>query len=131
MVDHDRWYYRIVRDSRCTDLKKKRGIDEVTPYVDVDYLFELQNRQQNKCWYCATNMNWMERRTCKEGLTLERKDNTKPHYKSNCVLCCKSCNSKRYDTNTGLMKRYFSKWKNAALDVHVLVDGQRRSSFVM
>ena len=127
----DRWYKRIVRDSRYNDRMRDRTIDPTRPYIDSQTLIDFQNEQQNLCYYCQTPMNWIQRRSGKTGLTLERKNNRVPHYKSNCLgLCCKSCNSKRYTRERGLLMRYFQKWKSIALDVRVQTDDPRAQSFV-
>ena len=109
----DRWYNRIVRDSRYNDKKCGRKIDPTHEYIHTDRLLELQNEQQNLCYYCFIQMNWIgDRRKNRNGLTLERRDNRLPHYTDNCLgLCCKSCNSKRYSHDDGLLRRYFSKWR--------------------
>ena len=128
--ESDKWFNRIVRDSRYNDRRQDRYISPNIEYVDTETLLFLQQDQQNKCYYCQCQMNWLERRRSKNGLTVERKNNDLPHYKSNCVgLCCKSCNSKRYKRDHGLLLRYFSKWKKAALDVHVTVRGDRSACF--
>ena len=127
----DRWYNRIVRDSRYNDRIRKRFIDPTIPFIDSKTLFKMQNSQQNRCYYCQVQMEWLERRSNKKGLTVERADNSQPHYIRNCLgLACKSCNSKRFDQETGLLKRYFSKWKDFALNVHVKVDGTRSPSYI-
>jgi hypothetical protein len=130
-VESDKWYNRIVRDARYNDRKSGRHIDPNQKFITTRDLLEMQNKQQNKCYYCQIQMEWLERRKNKKGLTLERANNSLPHYTSNCLgLCCKSCNSKRFCKNLGLMKRYFSKWKELALDVHVKIDGTRRCSLM-
>ena len=127
----DNWYNRIVRDSKYNDTRKKRAIDVQIPYIDSKTLFKFQNAQQNKCYYCQVQMEWMERRSNKKGLTLERANNNVPHYITNCLgLACKSCNSKKKSREKGLLKRYFAKWKHLALDVTVTVDGERSPSLI-
>jgi len=128
--ESDHWYNRIVRDSRYNDRRQNRTINPTIPFINTATLFKMQNEQQNKCLYCLTQLEWLERRSNKKGLTVERRDNRLPHYVSNCMgLACKSCNSKRYSHEKGLLKRYISKWKDFALNVHVKVDGGRVSSF--
>jgi len=120
--DSDAWFKRIVRDSRYNDRCRNRHIDPRIPFINTPTLLKFQNIQQNKCLYCLSEMEWLERRSNKKGLTLERADNRLPHYISNCKgLVCKSCNSKQYSHEKGLLKRY-SKWKDLALNVHVTVD---------
>ena len=121
--ESDNWYNRIVRDSRYNDGRQNRTIDPRIPFINSVTLFKMQNDQQNKCLYCLTEMEWLERRSNKKGLTVERADNRLPHYISNCLgLACKSCNSKQFSREKGLLKRYFSKWKDFALNVHVTFD---------
>ena len=117
MKNADRWYNRIVRDSRHSDKKKRRTNYEEADFIDADRLLELQNEQENKCYYCFEALNWMERRSSKQGLTVERLDDFLPHIKSNCVLACKSCNSARFTHKRGLLKRYFSMWKKSTFIV--------------
>ena len=134
MRESDKWFHRIVRDSRYNDRKAGREIDPKIPFICSKVLFEMQNVQQNRCWYCLEGMSWMERSRNLRGLTVERSDNSLPHYTSNCKgLVCKSCNSKRYTTERGILKRYFSKWKDFALGVHVQVgdlETGRRASLI-
>ena len=129
--ESDNWYNRIVRDSRYNDRRRNRTIDPQIPFINSATLFKMQNAQQNRCLYCLTQMEWMERRSNKKGLTVERGDNRLPHYISNCIgLACKSCNSKQYSHENGLLMRYFSKWKDIALNVHVHVDCTRSPSYI-
>lgn len=132
--ESDNWYNRICRDSRYNDRRKNRTIDPNIPFINPATLFRFQNKQQNKCLYCLTEMEWLERRSNKKGLTVERGNNQLPHYISNCLgLACKSCNSKQFTHERGILKRYFSIWKTRALDVHVTVDldGGRRPSYLI
>lgn len=126
----DRWHRRIPRDARYNDRKAGRHIDPTRPFINTDALLTLQREQQNLCHYCLTNLNWIERRSCKHGLTLERLNNRLPHYTDNCVLACKSCNSKRFDRETGILKRYFSIWKSITHSVQVQAKDPRSGSFV-
>ena len=128
MRKNDRWFHRIVRDSKTNDLKK-RTIDPDIPYIDAEFLKNLQTTQKNRCYYCQTFLNWIERRSCKQGLTVERMDNSLPHYKTNCTLACKSCHSKVFSREQGLMKRYFSKWKHKTFDLKV-PQYERSASFL-
>jgi hypothetical protein len=129
MRKHDRWMYRIVRDSKASDYKAGRVF---TPeeYITTEDLIKMQETQKNQCYYCSCFMDWLERRTTKTGLTCERRHNSKPHLVSNVVLCCKSCNSKKYNYRKGLLKRYFSLWFNHTFDI-VAPRTNRRCSFIM
>ena len=125
----DRWYNRIIRDSLKNDRRYGRTICAEIPYINTKSLFEMQTKQQNKCWYCLCEMNWLERRTSKNGLTVERIDNALPHYVSNCTLACKRCNSRKFTFERGLLMRYFSKWKSV-LDVKQNLKSNRTPSFM-
>ena len=129
MKHADRWYNRIVRDSRHSDKKKKRTNYTEKNYIDAQRLLELQNEQQNECYYCLGQMNWMERRSSKRGLTVERKNDMLPHIKSNCMLACKSCNSARFTHKRGLLKRYFNLWKRRTFNVNPFIETGRYPCF--
>ena len=124
----DRWYNRIVRDSRYNDRMRNRTIDPEIPFITSNDLQTFQTDQQNRCLYCYCFMNWLERRSCKQGLTLERRNNRLPHYKNNCKgLVCKSCNSRQMNHEQILLRKYFGKWKSI-LDVVVKFEANTRSS---
>jgi len=129
--ESDRWYKRIVRDSRYNDRRMKRYINPNIKYIDTETLLYYQNKQQNRCYYCQKQMNWLQRRKGQDGLTLEREKNYLPHYIKNCLgLCCKSCNSKTMSREHGLLVRYSQIWMDIALNVHVKTDGDRSPSLV-
>ena len=128
--ESDNWYNRIVRDSRYNDKKANRQIDPAVAYVTTPDLLNLQNEQQNQCYYCWEGMGWMERSRNPCGLTLERLNNNLPHYKTNCVLACKRCNSRRYSKNRGLLMRYFKKWKALTFDPVVQFQSSRSPNYV-
>ena len=128
--ESDNWYKRIVRDSRYNDKKANRQIDPAIPYITTPDLLKLQNDQQNRCYYCWQGMSWMERSRNPRGLTLERLNNELPHYKSNCTLACKRCNSKRLSPNRGLLMRYFQRWKALTFDPVVQVQSIRSPNYV-
>ena len=129
--ESDKWFNRIIRDSRYNDGRQNRYISPDIQYIDTPTLLHFQQDQQNMCYYCQCQMNHLERRKSKNGLTLEREDNRLAHYKTNCLgLCCKSCNSKKYSRERGLLRRYFTKWRNLALNVRVKTDGARSACFV-
>ena len=111
MRKYDRFYLRIIRDSKHNDKARGRKIRPNVQYITSDYIQELQNNQENKCYYCLKSMNWLKR-AGKDGLTCARTLNNFAHYKFNVdKLCCKSCNSKDFSVQRGLLKRCFSKWK--------------------
>ena len=124
----DRWAKRIVRDSKQADIIGGRPIRPVD-FVDSDFLEGLQIDQDNRCYHCGIFMDWIKR--ChRPGLTLERLDDNEAHHKSNCVLACKSCNSRKLSKEKSLMLRYFRKWYRATFDVVPQFTNERRCTFV-
>jgi len=126
----DLWFNKIPRDSKRNDRVAGRTEYDQADYINTAFLFHLQTKQQNKCYYCWSELSWMERRTAKNGLTVERINSTLPHIRSNCVLACKSCNSSRFTRKHGLLKRYFTKWRRRTFDVPHFVEDTRSASFL-
>ena len=131
MRKQDRWYNRIVRDSRRSDRLAKRLVKDVDRYVTTEDLIKMQQDQRNRCYYCQIFMDWIQRRRGGTGLTLERFNNCLPHYTSNCCLACKACNSKRVSREEGLLKKYFNIWYEKTFGVTRKWQGNRRCSFVI
>jgi len=124
---NDRWYFRAVRDSKTSDRNAGRLFNN-EEYITTLALIDMQQKQKNKCYYCQKFMDWISRRGI-NGLTVERLNNDLPHHTTNCVLACKSCNSKKLTRAQGLLKR------SLHLAYHYIYDfdmpqTQRRCSFV-
>ena len=117
----DRWYFRVVRDSKTSDRNSGRRFDE-TLYVTTKDLIKMQEEQENRCYYCQKFMDWISRRGV-HGLTLERLNNDLPHHRTNCVLCCKSCNSQKMTPEQGVLKR------TASLEKYYLHEDDYRTNF--
>ena len=126
----DLWYNRIPRDSKKSDRLAGRTDYDPQNFITPKYLFHLQTKQKNKCYYCWEELNWMERRSSLNGLTVERLNGRKPHVKPNCVLACKSCNSAKFTREHGLIKRYFTKWRKKTFDIPSFVVSERSPSFL-
>ena len=109
MKKNDQWQRRIVRDSKRCDLLK--GLYVPSEAVDTEFLLELNAKQRTRCFYCEIPMA-QHNRNISQGLTLERLDTSKGHIKSNCVLCCKRCNSKRVHRDRELIRELLIKWNN-------------------
>lgn len=125
----DRWYKRIIRDSKRSDRINNLPVTDPDRYVTSQDLIDMQQQQQNKCYHCLIFMNWLERRSCKHGLTLDRRNTSLPHYKDNVCLACKSCNSARYTKNKQLLKRYFRLWYQNTFDIR-MTENKRRCSYI-
>ena len=86
------WFNRCLYLSRQSDAKKNRTSDE--PYITPERLLTLRVLQENKCFYCDTELQ-VHNRKKPDGLTIERLDNSKPHSISNVILCCHRCNCRK------------------------------------
>ena len=112
MRSGDEWQKRIVRDSKRWDLMY--DIYDAENSIDTEFLLGLNQKQQTRCFYCEIPMA-QHNRNISQGLTLERLDTTMGHIKSNCVLCCKRCNSKRlhrHSNHSSRIRELFIKWNN-------------------
>jgi hypothetical protein len=125
----DRWYNRIPRDSKQSDIKAHRPFDPAK-FITTSQLKALQIKQENICFHCEGFMDWIERRGTKNGLTVERLDNRYPHHVDNVVLCCKSCNSQKLNEKKHLLKKYFRRWYHKVFTVRPNLQSQRRCSFI-
>ena len=103
----DEWQFRIVRDSKRYDIGK--GFYDQANSIDTEFLLAQNEKQRTLCFYCDLPMA-QHNRNIRQGLTLERLDVSKGHIKSNCVLCCKSCNSKKVHRDTQLIQQLLVKW---------------------
>ena len=122
---HDRWTKRIIRDSKQADNRANRPF-ELAKFVDSEWLEEQQTLQQNLCHHCEGFMDWIKRNH-RTGLTVERLDEKQPHHKSNCVLSCKRCNSKRLSRENSLLRKYFFRWYRNTFDVRQTLSNRRGS----
>ena len=112
---HDRWQKRILRDSKRADKIARRPVIEAE-FLTEPWCNEQQTKQQNLCYHCEGFMDWIKRNK-KTGLTAERLDNSLPHHRSNCVLACKSCNSRKLNYKQHLLRKYFFRWYRHVFDV--------------
>lgn len=69
------------------DLKAGRFISKKDDYVDVDWVIE--HLHEGSCCYCGEPYDF----SSSDQFSVDRIDNSLPHLKSNCHVCCKTCNS--------------------------------------
>ena len=124
----DRYYNRIIRDSKTSDKKQHFRIGDT--YITAADILRMQNEQQNRCAYCGIFLNWLERRRNRDGLTVERLDTSRPHEVDNCCLVCKRCNSKRMTPEKKILTKYFYRWYRATFDFPSYVETNRVCSFL-
>ena len=81
--------------NRRNPTKKQRLTD-----IDADWIQAQWEQQNHQCFYCPTIMSWNNRSRNNSKCTVDRKNSDFGHLKSNCVLCCLSCNSKKKQSAT-------------------------------
>jgi len=81
---------KMVESSKATDIQKNRYNE--TDFVSMEHLFKLMEIQEGKCVYCDVEMLVDDFTQAKDGVSIQRIDNSKGHNKSNCVMCCFKCN---------------------------------------
>jgi hypothetical protein len=98
------WGKKAVRASRENDKKYKRFAKVADDYITDVFLHGLRTKLGNRCCYCEIMMQTTNRRS-HDGLTVERLNNAVGHSLTNCVLCCFSCNSRRF-SNDSTKRKY-------------------------
>jgi len=82
---------QMINHSKQKD-KKYNRYDE-TNFVDYLFLKNLIDNSNNKCYYCQCDLQYIHYNHTLG--TIERINNTLGHIKSNCVICCRTCNYTR------------------------------------
>ena len=62
-------------------------------FIDYDFIEELIENCDEKCPYCLIDLKYEKYQD--DMISIERMNNKLPHIKSNCILCCLSCNKKK------------------------------------
>ena len=92
------WANRIVYDSRGSD--KKKGWDtSSSEYIDSEFVESLERQ----CTYCSVKLVCgfgINRKRCRNGLTIDRISNDLPHLKTNVHTVCSECNGVKGDSYT-------------------------------
>ena len=116
------WDTRCCMHARLSDIKMKRPIDE-SLYITPERLRTLRLLQCNRCVYCDTKMQVINRKK-PDGLTIERIKNSDAHNEDNCILSCHRCNCKRVGNKININKtnlQIFYEIKRKHLQGSVLV----------
>ena len=104
-IQNDRFkdFYKYKINS-CKKIDKRKNIYNEETIIDKDYCIFLENKQNNKCYYCEIEMtknpNFTDITGNKKNISIERLDNNLAHINENCVLCCWNCNNIRKDNYT-------------------------------
>lgn len=83
----------MINGSRRSDIRK--NIFDAVNFIDKEFLRSLIELQETKCAYCKIALKLDCEAFGKDLMSIERKDNSIGHIKSNCVLACWKCNDNR------------------------------------
>lgn len=87
--------YNNLCSSKSKDKKLNREFD-----LTLDFLFELYDKQNKKCYYCKNILNV---KNCNkknlDQVSVDRVDSNHGHIKENCVLACLFCNLSKTDSH--------------------------------
>ena len=86
---------QMIISHKKKDVKYNRY--DANNFIDVQFIELLIEESKSICCYCNVKMLLECENLSNNLLTVERKDNTIGHIKSNCTLCCLRCNNKKYN----------------------------------
>lgn len=89
---------RIMGTSKRVDLAK--GVFNEKEHIDKMFIIDTLIEQKDKCDYCSKDITLSCPPLSKNLASVERKDNSLGHIKSNCVMACVTCNSSRANRYT-------------------------------
>ena len=87
-----------IASNKVADEKYNRKIKE-KEYITVEWIKAELARQRNKCHYCLRKLKLKQYDNENDKMSqfsVDRKDNSKPHHRSNCVISCVECNYKKH-----------------------------------
>lgn len=67
--------------------------------ITVDYLCDLYEKQEGKCYYTGELMEWNMSKVQNNSLSLDRLDPDKGYMQGNLVFCCYKINSMKWNSN--------------------------------
>ena len=114
---------------------RRKGIYDPDNFCDVDFLKSLLTQQKGFCFHCTIPLDFPERNS-KNGLSIQRLDNSIGHTKQNCVLACKSCNNHRVEGETEKSNQYLVKrlleaeWEHLKLAGYQCLGNSRSSAII-
>jgi hypothetical protein len=79
--------------------------------IDVDYINELFEKQNGKCYWFGVDLIPTEQKKHPQQPSLDRLDTTKGYIKGNVVLSCYSANIGRNETNVSVWMDFLNKIK--------------------
>jgi len=95
---------KMIYGSRKSDKIKFGNYDNYDlEFIDYPFIENLIKNTRNKCVYCNIDFSYKKN---SDMITIERVDVDKPHIKSNCTLCCLSCNCRKAGREMDLKYSY-------------------------
>ena len=82
--------HNMVHHTKTTDTERNRF--NANKHIDKNFIIQQLNKQNNKCIYCLKKIKLDAPKSTKRLATIERKNNSIGHFKSNCVMACYNCN---------------------------------------
>lgn len=87
--------YNVLYTVKHKDIKLKRTFD-----LTMDFLLNIYEKQNKKCFYCKNILNI---KNCNkknlDQVSIDRKDSSLGHTQKNCVLCCIHCNWTKHNNS--------------------------------
>ncbi len=85
---------RFIQKSKSKD--KEKNIFDIVNFIDSDFCKLLIGESDNKCCYCKIELEFIEYGPSL--ISIERKNNSIGHIKSNVKIACLGCNCRRVGT---------------------------------
>ena len=93
--DLHRCIYKTFCSVKGKDKRDNRIFD-----LTMDFLYDLYEKQNKQCYYCASTLNVENmNKTTFDQLSIDRMDSSLGHIQTNCVLSCFFCNYSKTDSS--------------------------------
>lgn len=100
--------YNIFCSVKDKDKKLKRTFD-----LTMEFLLNLYEKQHKQCFYCKNTLNV---KNCNkknlDQVSIDRKDSSLGHIKTNCILSCLFCNWSKHNNSVDTFKLFLEFIKN-------------------
>ena len=97
ILERTRQYFTFKCDNyKSQDNKAKREFIR-EDFIDEPWINKELENVKYCCIFCKKNLELYidENSNVKSNITIDRKDNSKAHIKTNCQVCCLECNVKK------------------------------------
>ena len=84
--------YEASSKGKFTKLRLRARAANTPIDIKVDEFIEWYEHQELKCYYCGTELSSAIGQKKLDGLSIDRKDNSKGYTLENIVFCCNRCN---------------------------------------